>query len=640
MSTRFYDFGPFRIDKLNHVLLRDGETIPLKPKVFDTLLVLVEGRDRVLDKDELMKRLWPDTVVEEANLSQNIYLLRKILGESVNGETYIGTIPKRGYRFVATVNKISDTDAIDSLKQPEYVPLTLSLDHPDITETVATSSSRFKHRNRKVSAFALALCLVLSLGVLSSYLLKKNRSPTLSTPRVQSLAVLPFKPLGPDSINEVQGFGMADTLITRLSNARKFVVRPTSAVRKFNSAEQDPVVAGRELQVDAVLDTTVRRVGASLRVTMQLVRVSDGSAVWAAKFDQDGNDFLAVQDRLSEQVAQTLIPQMTGEEQKRFWKRDTENAEAYQFYMMGRYHWGKVTREDWTKALEYFNLAIEKDPNYALAYSGLADAYSSIIADSLLAKTEAIPKAKEAALAALRLDNTLAEPHVSLARVKAYYDWDWAGAEVEFKRALELNPNSSDALREYSGYLTALSRNDEAVAEAKRARKLDPLSQLANFHVAWALISARRFDEAKEQSEQVLRTFPEAHLWIAWANIGKGQFDEAIANLQQRLSVSKADLITTAQLGYAYGASGKQSEARRVLAELELLYERGQASPYLIAVVCAGLDDKKETFAWLERAYKEHSRSLAWGLKVNPSWDGLRSDPRFADLLRHMGLPR
>ena len=629
MSTRFYDFGPFRIDKLNHVLLRDGKTVPLKPKVFDTLLVLIENRDRVLEKDGLMSQLWPDTVVEEANLSQNIYLLRKVLGEDPDGDTYIATLPKRGYRFVATVNEVEDGRAIPEIKTEDV-----------FSPPQQVSRLQKPIMDRRVSATALVLGLLLSLAFAVAYIRNKRGSTTSAqSTRVQSLAVLPFKPLGSDAINEVQGFGMADTLITRLSNTRKIVVRPTSAVRKFRSPEQDPVAAGLELKVDAVLDASVQRVGDKLRVTMQLVRVSDGTSLWAGKFDQEASDLLAVQDRLSEQVAQTLIPQMTGEEQTLFSKRYTESPDAYQFYMMGRYHWSRINREDWTKAIDYFNRAIEKDRNYALAYAGLADAYLSIIADSSLPKSETIPKAKQAAMTALQLDDRLPEAHVSLGRIKAYYDWDWAGAGAEFKRAIELNPNSSDTHREYAGYLTAILQTEEAITEAKRARDIDPLSQLNNYHVAWALISARRYDEAIQQSEQVLRTFPQAHLWIGWANIGKRKYDEAIMNFEARSRALGNDPVTTANLGYAFGVAGRRNEAEKVLAELKKLSEQHQASPYLVAIVYSGLGDKNQTFAWLDKAYQERSRLLGHGLKVSPVWDSLRTDPRFAELLRRVGLP-
>ena len=639
MRTRFYEFGPFRVDTLNHVLLRDGETLPLKPKVFDTLLVLIENRGRVLDKDELISRLWPDTIVEEANLTQNVYLLRKALGEDSQGEAYIQTMPRRGYRFVASVHEVAD-ESPDLTSEEHARGQVVFEDEREKTTCAAggVSGSSWSRTTLRQRVVAVAITAI-ALGATLVYFWTSTRPQPAAAPAIRSIAVLPFKPLGSDASDESLGFGMADTLITRLSNIKQLVVRPTSAVRKFTSPGQDSAAAGRELKVDAVLEGSIQRAGDRIRVTLRLVRVSDGSPIWAGQFDEQVNDFLAVQDRVSERVAHALVPQITGEEQRLLAKHYTEDAEAYQSYVRGRYHWSKINPADWNKAVDYFNRAIEKDPDYALAYTGLADAYVSIVADSLISKPEAIPKAKQAAMTALRLDDTLAEAHVSLGRIKAFYDWDWSSAEGEFKRAIELNPNSADAHREYAYYLTTVGRSEQAIAEAKQARELDPLSQLANYHVAWALIAARRYDEAIEQSQQALGTFPAAHLWLGWAYLGKGRYTEAVSEFEERLSLSKDDAVTRAHLGYAYAAAGRRGKAEKVLADLNELFRQRQASPYYIAIIYAGLGEKEQAFGWLEKAYQERSRPLG-GLKVNPVWDNLRSDPRFADLLRRIGLPQ
>jgi DNA-binding winged helix-turn-helix (wHTH) protein/TolB-like protein/Tfp pilus assembly protein PilF len=637
MTKRFYEFGPFRIDTVNHVLLRDGKVLPLKPKVFDTLLVLVEARDRVLDKDEMMSRLWPDAVVEESNLSQNIYLLRKVLGEADHGGVFIETIPKRGYRFVASISEVDDVIAKVQLRPAKVT-------EPDeIVSRLPASQVHKQTRRTKLIAGALGLGIV---GVLTLIALSYFRNRGDSVPKtvngapLKSIAILPFKPLSSETTDEALGLGMADTLITRLSNFKQLEVRPLTAVREFDSPNQDAGAAGRKLKVDAVLDGTIQRDGDQIRVNLRLVRVSDGSVLWAGNIDEKGNNFLVVQDHISERVARELVPQMTGEDQKLLAKHFTENADAYQLYILGRYHWGKIDPVDWKKAVEYFNQSIEKDPNYALPYTGLADCYLSIVAESLIEKTQAVAKAKQATMTALRLDDTLAEAHVSLGRIKTYYEWDWAGAEQEFRRAKELNPNSSDAHREYAAYLTTVGRGDEAVAEARRARDLDPLSQLASFHLAWALISNRRYDEAIEQSRQVLGTFPVAHFWMGMAYLGKGMNEQAIEEFEKVLSFSKDHTLARAALGYAYGASGRRDKAEKVLAEFKELFKRQQISPYHIANIYAGLAEKDQAFAWLEEAYRERSRLLPSGLKVSPTWDALRSDRRFADLLRRMGLPQ
>ncbi|HKY28455.1 MAG TPA: winged helix-turn-helix domain-containing protein [Pyrinomonadaceae bacterium] len=627
MSIRYYEFGPFQIDKLNHALLRDGDTIPLKPKVFDTLLLLVENRERILDKDEMLRRLWPDTVVEESNLSQNVYLLRKALCEETEGAKYIETMPKRGYRFVGGVKEVE----ADALLSPELVV------EEKLDRSLTESGRHPQWLRRPVLVVAVGFILVFGTGFgLYTWMTSRSKS-TPRTTQIRSIAVLPFKPLEPSSQDESLGFGMADTLITRLSNLKPLIVRSTSSVRKFTSPNEDAVAAGRELNVDAVLDASIHRAGNQIRITWRLVDVSDGTALAAGIVDKPLDDPLALQDAVAAAVAQELKPQLTGEEKRLLAKRYTENSEAYRLCMLGRYHLTPRI-EDWKKALDYFNAAVEKDPDYALAYAGLANAYISLVADSLLPKAEAIPKAKQAAMRALQLDDTLSEAHVASARIMTYYDWDWAGAEREFKRALELNTNSGEAHREYAAYLTNVGRSEQAIAEVKKARELDPLDLLTNFQVAWTLIGARRYDEAISESQKLTETLPNAHFWIGMALLGKGMNEQAIKEFEHVLSYSKTNPMFKASLAYAYAATGKREKAKNILAEFEKLFRQGQSSPYHIAMIYAGLGDKDQTFAWLEKAYSEHSRPLASGINVNPAWDGIRSDSRFENLRRRMGL--
>ena len=612
MNTRFYNFGAFQIDTLNHVLLRNGETIPLKPKVFDTLLLLVENRERVMDKDEMLRQLWPDTVVEESNLSQNVYLLRKVLGES-----YIETMPKRGYRFVAAVNEVA-TMSTEQLSPPV--------------------NFRRQLLRRPVLLIIAGLLLLFGIGS-GFYAWKRNsKAPPRLRAQIRSIAVLPFKSLAPDSHDENLGFQMADTLITRLSNIKQLSVRQISSVRGFTPSA-DPVAAGRELKVDAVLDASIQRIGDQNRVTLRLVNVRDGSVLWSGIVDKSADNPFAVQDAVATAVAHALTPQLTGEEKNSLQKRYTESPEAHRLCTLARFHLGTADPEDWEKAFNYFNAAIEKDPAYALAYSGLAYSYLSLVADAKLPKDEAIPKARQAVIKALQLDDTLPEAHVASARIMAYYDWDWSGAEREFKRAIELNANSADARREYAGYLTGLGRIDEAIAEATQARELDPLNQVTNFQVAWALIGARRYDEAVAESEPLTGTYPNANYWIGVAYLGKGMYEQAIDRFEKTLSHSKSHQLAQASLGYAYGASKRRDKARKVLAEFEELFKEHKTSPYYVAMIYAGLEEPDQTFAWLEKAFTEHSRPLVTGLKVSPMWANLRSDPRFENLLQRMHLP-
>jgi len=546
MSTRYYEFGPFQIDRLNHALRRDGKNIPLKPKVFDTLLLLVENHGRVVDKDEMLQRLWPDTVVEESNLSQNVYLLRRVLEEETDGQRYIETVPKRGYRFVATVTEVETEQRRMSMIQTR----TPRLWKPGIA--------------------ALIGLLLIGLGSAFIWSTKRPNSPEPTAP-INSIAVLPFKSFGSDASDENLGFWMADTLITKLSNVKRLVVRPISSVRKFTSTNEDAVAAGRELKVDAVLDASIQRTGDRIRVTMRLVNVKDGAPLWTRIVDEQVSDPFAVQDRVAEQVTEALALRLTSEEKNLVAKHPTQNSEAYRLCMLGRYYWGRPDVENWKKAIDYFNAAIEKDSNYALAYAGLADSYLSLVADSVLPKPEAIPKAKRAAMTALQLDSSLPEAHVALARIKMTYDWEWTAAENELKRALELNPNSGDAHREYAGYLTNVGQNEQAIAEAKLARQLDPLTQLTNFQFVWSHIGARRYDEAISECQPMLAMFPRAHFWLGMAYLGNRMNEQAIKEFDETLRSAKDHPLAKAALGYAYGATGQREQANKILVEFKLV---------------------------------------------------------------------
>jgi len=633
MSTRFYQFGPFQIDKLNHVLLRDGETLPLKPKVFDTLLLLVENRERVVDKDELLSRLWPDTVVEESNLSQNVYLLRKVLGEEPRGETYIATMPKRGYRFVANVRELESD--LPELRSGERATDKRAARDEEEKGNVDSFLWGITTRQKVLTAGLTASVLIAAI----SYVLISKKSAPTTTSTIKTIAVLPFKPLSSDAGDEYLGLAVADALITRLSNVRQIIVRPTSAVRKYARPEQDVLAAGREQRVDFVLEGSTQKSGDKIRVTLRLFRVQDGSPVWAFKSDEQSTNLLAMQDSISEQVAQALIPTLTGEEKNLLAKHYTNNPEAHELYMRARYLWstgaGDVGKNQ--KAIEFFTRAIGKDPKFALAYSGLADTYMVLAADT--APREAMPRAKDAAVKALALDDTLPEAHVSLGRVRAYYEWDWLGAEEEFKRAIALNPNSADAHREYGFYLTSVGRNGEAIAETKKGRELgDPFS----FGVLFALAGARQYDQVIEEGLNTIKLEPNSpyvHFWVGVAYDEKGMHEQAITELQKAISLSRGATIMQAQLGHAYGVAGKKAEAEKVLSELRKLAGQRYVSPYDIAMIYTGLGNKEEAFVWLEKAYDERARRL-WALKVNPTWDSLRADPRFGDLLRRIGLPR
>lgn len=550
-SGHLYEFGPFRIDTVNRLLLRDGKAVPLKPKVVDTLLMLVENMGRVVQKDELIARLWPDSFVEEANLTQNIYVLRKALDSGEESESYIETIPRRGYRFVAAVN-VLPYDENGIIPQGEFpVPGA----NPD---AIALPAPRAWILRPGVLIPAL---LAIGILVLVGYYLLSNRGKSaVNNGAVKSLAVLPFRPLTPDASDDYMGQGMADALITKLSNSRQIAIRPASAVLPYSARAEDPLVAGRQLGVDAVLEGKIQQSGDRLRVTVQLLRVADGASLWAEKFDEKLADIFAVQDSISDQAARSLTLQLTGSERELMRKHYTQNAEAYQAYLQGRYFWNKRNAEGFKKGLDYFQRAIEIDPNYAPAYAGLADCYIRLNEYGVPMAQESVPRARVAVQKALAIDDDLAEAHATLAFIKFRHDWDFAGAEEEFTRSLRLDPNYSEAHQWHAFYLLAVGRPDEADTEMKRAQELDPLSVSLNGNVALLLFFKHDFDQSVQQCRKTLDMEPNYNL--ARVTLGmnyeqKGLNEAAVAELKKAREVAPNDVGTIAPLAHALAKSGR-----------------------------------------------------------------------------------
>jgi DNA-binding winged helix-turn-helix (wHTH) protein/TolB-like protein/Tfp pilus assembly protein PilF len=651
-----YVFGSFRIEVSERQLLRDDQPVPLPPKVFDTLLVLVEHSGHIVGKDELMKTVWPDTFVEEANLTVNISALRKVLGEDSPEQQFIETIPRRGYRFIAPVSE-SQHGTVDLIAK-EDTGTCIAAEEEHETSVPAESAPAFEQKARPVVSsgtkskvqwrwqIALGLVCVLAIGsaVALSYFwssreAKQRETSVAGKTALKSIAVLPFKTLGSQD-DEYLGIGITDALITRLGNIRQIVVRPTSAVRKYTDAGQDSLAAGREQGVEVVLDGRLQRDGDRIRLTVQLLRVQDGVSLWAAKFDDRFTNIFAVEDSISQQVIRELPVELGNIDQARFQKHQQENIEAYESYLKGRYFWNKYTVEGNEKAIAYFNQAIANDSRYALAYVGLAESYGVGANYGWLPPKEAMPKAKAAATKALEIDDTLAEAHTSLGGVEMFYEWDWTAAERELKRALELNPNYPSAHDLYSNYLQATGRLDEAIAQSKRAEELDPLSLGLNEDTAIAYYISRQYDQAIEQYRKTLELdsgYVSGHLGLGHVYEQKGRYEEAIAEYQKAISLSERTTDALGALGHALAASGKRSEAMKVLDELKHPPKQRYASPYDLAILYVGLGEKEEALRWLEKAYEARASGLIY-LKVDPIFDSLRSDPRFAALVQRVGL--
>lgn len=490
--------------------------------------------------------------------------------------------------------------------------------------------------------FALTLS-VLAIIVLAFalYMFAVRRGPVA---QFRTLAVLPFKPLSANDRDESLELGMADTLIARLSSVREIVVKPVTAVRKYGGLDQDAVAAGRELAVEAVLDGSLQRAGERVRVSVRLLSVADGRQLWAGKFDEAFTDIFAVQDAISERVAASLALRLSGNERERLTKRDTENTEAYQEYVRGRYHWNKRTGEGFHQAIKHFQRAIEIDAAYALAYAGLADCYNLLGGYFLLPPKESYPLGKAAATRALEIDESLPEAHAALAFVKARYEWDWAGAETEFRRAIDLNQGYAVARSWYALYnlMAAAGRVEEAIREARRAEQLDPASIAISVNVGWVFYNSRQYDQAIAQSRKTLemdRSFPPAYATLGLSFVQKGMYAEAIAACEEGLRHRPDYSYLLGILGFAHAVSGREGEAQKVIDRMNEEAARRYIPPTLWAQVYTGLRERDRAFEWLERGYEERDARLPF-LNCDPAWDSLRSDPRFANLLQRIGLAK
>jgi len=572
-EKRYYEFGQFRMDLQSRVLLRSAKIVPLTPKAFDTLLALVERRGELVGRQELIKAVWPDSHVVEGNLNSNIFTLRKVLGGRECSDEC----------YIATVPRRGYRFAVDV---------------------------------REVS---------------------EARSPGNGA-AIRSLAVLPFKLFGDATGEAWLGLGLANALITRISSLPRLIVRPTSAVSKYTGLEQDPRTIGRDLDVGLILVGGVQCAGERIRVTVQLVNVASGAPLWAEKFDERLTDIFAVEDVISERVAQSLTLRLMNEERARSTRRGSENTEAYQLYLRGNCYWNQRTAEGLKQAIACFTQAVALDPRLAPAHVGLADSYALLgCAHGELPPREAMPRAKAAARTALELDEQLADAHTALALTRALYDWDWAGAERAYLRALEINPTYATARHWYGLCLAWMGRPDEALTELRCAQQLDPFSPIIGANVAWALYAARRYDEAIIECRKTIEMAPNfyrAYVYLGWAYEQTGDFEAAIKELRAAVELHGGGPEITG-LGHTYARAGRIDETHRVIAELRRRAARSYISPYAFALIYAGMNDPDNTFAHLERAYEDRTHWLAF-LRVEPRFDSLREDARFIDLLRRV----
>jgi serine/threonine protein kinase/Tfp pilus assembly protein PilF len=494
--------------------------------------------------------------------------------------------------------------------------------------------NRIKQHKRWAVPLGVAAIILATLAIFYLY------STRASKAAIDSIAVLPFVNANTDPNTEYLADGITENIIYRLSQLPELKVMSRNSVFRYKGREQDAREVGRELGVRAVLSGRVAQRGDQLVISTEMVDAGDNRLLWGQQYNRKLTDLLTVQEEISREISEKLRLKLTGAEQKRLTQRYTENTQAYQLYTQGRYHWNKRTPEDIRRAQEYFSQAIDLDPRYALAYAGLADCYALLTDYGVMAPKDAALKTNAAAMKALEIDDALAEAHTSLAFIKERYDWDAAGAEIEFKRAIELNPNYATARHWYSEYLSNMGRHEEALVEARRAQELDPLSLIVNTSLGTRFFVARQYDEAVRQLLKTLeldRNFPRARFRLGLSYSQKQMHAEAVAELQKTVEISGRDSIYVASLAYVYGMSGQKGEALKLLDELKQRSHREYVSPYYMAAAYVGLGEKDQALAWLERAHQERDFWLRL-LKVDPVWDSIRSDPRFADILRRIGF--
>ncbi|HEY7546106.1 MAG TPA: winged helix-turn-helix domain-containing protein [Blastocatellia bacterium] len=617
-----YEFDSFRVDSVKRLLLRAGEPLPITSKVFDLLLILIANGGQVVQKEELIRRLWPDTAVEENNLTQHVAMLRRALGERAAEHRYVVTVPGRGYSFVADVRVLES--AHEAMPEQSRSQIEMEKKNP---------------ARSRMNAFILMACAftVVMIALVVYWRLASRANQT--TAHIKSIAILPFKSLT-ETNDDYLGAGMADTLIARLSQLKQINVRSTSAVMRYAVGSQDALSFGREIGVDSVVEGTIQRSGERVRVTVQLMSVRDERAMWAQSFDEKFTDIFALQDSISERVAESLLVKLTGDEHRQIKKHGTDNLEAYLAYMRGRYFWNKRNEAGLNKSIEYFDQAISLDPVYAQAYAGLSDAYNVLGSYKFgpLSPDENFRRAKAAALRALELDDTLAEAHTSLASTLHRSEGNREGAEKEYRRAIELNPNYATVHHWYSDFLALTGRNEEALVEIQLARELDPLSPVISTTLAERFYFARQYDRAIEQLMKTLEldaNFLQAHFILGLAYEQKGLYAEAIRELREAQRLGGDKPYITSSLAHACAISGRRAEARSMLNHLITMKS---AAPFDIGLVYAGLAEKDEALRWFQKDY-DRSKARTDSLTVfslDPRLDLLRADPRFQSLMHSL----
>lgn len=627
-----YEFGPFRLDPQERLLVRDGQPLSVTPKAFDTLVFLIENNGHLIAKNTLMQAIWPDTFVEEVNLSQNVSLLRKVLGDTPQEQRYIQTVAGRGYRFCAEVRSIEAEETggtSESVIVESHTQSRLVIEESHIWD------------RRVMAVMVLLLAVAAGAGVYqvwshyhSSRAPGRNGSPIM-------LAVLPLENLIPDGEQDYFSDGLTQELTTelgRLDSRQLGVVARTSVLRYKHSSEAVKQIAD-ELGVQYLLEGSVGQESSKLLISLKLISAPSGARLWANTYELPKEDVRQMEAEIVRAVAGQVGLKLTAQEKSLLDSREAVNPQSYDAYLRGRYFWEKRDAEGYRQALQAFRTAVQEDSSNAPGYAGLADTYLLLGGYGVMPQQEAVPLAEMAARQALQIDPTLAEAHTALGKIAENYRWDWATADTEYQRALKLDPNYALGHHWYAEYLASVGRLPEAIGEMRRAEELDPMSPIVYSDAGKIYWFARDNRQALEQDRKALALDPRftlAHVNVGLALLAQGSPQQAIAELENARKWDDTPL-TLSVLGYCYATAGQKMQAEGVLRQLSRLSDHDALDPSFFGRIYIALGDKDRAFTWLEAEYTIHSAALN-RIKVSPIYDPLRSDPRFNDLLRRMRL--
>ena len=616
-------FGPFTVDLEARSLYEQTRRVKLQDQPFQVLALLLEQPGELITREELRQRLWAaDTLVDfDHGLNIAINKLREALGDSADEPRFIQTVPRRGYRFLG-------------------VP---QADKPLTEASSGDAMAITRPRNQRLMIYAVGAGALVFAAAIALVLTEYHSSThaKLEPRRIESLAVLPLRNLSGDSEQEYFADGMTEALITDLAQISALRVISRTSIMRYKDSNKPLAQIAQELRVDAVVEGSVMRSGDRVRISAQLLNANSDKHLWAQSYERELRDVLVLQSELARTIADEIHVKITPRERMQLAITRVVDPAAHEDYIKGRFYWNKRTEEGINRGIQYFQQAIDLEPNYAEAYDGLADCWQGLAWYGYAPSKDAFLRARAAATKALELNGSMAEAQTTLAFVSASYDFDWKAAEHGYQRAIALNPNYANAHHWYADFLSAMGRHEEAIAESERARELDPLSPIINAWLGWRYQFARRYDQAIAQYRKALDldpNFPPAHLVLGQAYEQKKMLKEATAELEQAVNLSGGGAVYLASLAHAYAAAGRRGDALKLIRQLEKLAAGQHVSSYDMALALMGVNDKDQAFSWLEKAVSDHAGRLMF-LNVEPRFDSLRSDPRYVELVRRLGFP-